>query len=264
MSDDNGDEKRITADSMDVSGDTSINNQTTDVHSTRHNSHNHNNMNDSRRSTRTSSKGNGEDKKKRRHRDDNSSNSSDESYRREKRRRKEKKKRRKRSSSSKRHRRSMGSSSSFSRDSENDTLDIDRKRNKSRKEKSHKTTRDDNPLNEAGVFEKCFDSKNLGGSCDCDETIEREEQQKHAAARRMVPMTREQYEAEQSKIREVYDAETGRMRLVRGSGEIMERIVSKEAHQQINRLATRGDGESYSRLIRHKASVKRSYYSGNG
>jgi hypothetical protein len=66
-------------------------------------------------------------------------------------------------------------------------------------------------------------------------------------------MTREQYEAEQSKVREVYDPESGRMRLVRGSGEIIERIVSRQAHQQINQQATRGDGASFSRMI-NKAS----------
>jgi hypothetical protein len=66
---------------------------------------------------------------------------------------------------------------------------------------------------------------------------------------RMVPMSREQYEAEQSIIREVYDEESGRYRLVRGSGEIIERIVSRSAHQQINQTATRGDGSSFSRSV---------------
>ena len=69
----------------------------------------------------------------------------------------------------------------------------------------------------------------------------------------MVPMSREQYEAEQSKIREVYDEETQRVRLVRGSGEIIERIVSRADHQGINQRATRGDGASFARYVLQKA-----------
>ena len=66
---------------------------------------------------------------------------------------------------------------------------------------------------------------------------------------RMVPMSREQFEKEQSVVREVYDEESGRVRLVRGSGEIIERIVSRDDHQRINQRATRGDGSSFSKHI---------------
>lgn len=66
---------------------------------------------------------------------------------------------------------------------------------------------------------------------------------------RMAPMSREQYEKQQSIIREVYDEESGRWRLVRGSGEIIERIVSRDDHQRINQRATQGDGSSFSRHI---------------
>lgn len=65
----------------------------------------------------------------------------------------------------------------------------------------------------------------------------------------MAPMSREQYEKEQSIIREVYDEESGRWRLVRGSGEIIERIVSREDHQRINQRATNSDGSSFSKNI---------------
>jgi hypothetical protein len=40
--------------------------------------------------------------------------------------------------------------------------------------------------------------------------------------------------AQQAVTREVYDEETGRYRLVRGTGEIVERIVSKSDHERIN------------------------------
>lgn len=65
----------------------------------------------------------------------------------------------------------------------------------------------------------------------------------------MAPMTREQYEAKRSEIREEYDAETGRYRLVRGTGEVLERIVSRDEHLAINRQATRGDGASFMRNL---------------
>lgn len=65
----------------------------------------------------------------------------------------------------------------------------------------------------------------------------------------MVPMTREQHEAQQSQIREVYDEESGRYRLVRGTGEIIERIVSRSEHSAINQRATRGDGSSFMRSV---------------
>ena len=68
----------------------------------------------------------------------------------------------------------------------------------------------------------------------------------------MIPMSKEEYDKEQSKIREVYDPLSGRVRLVRGSGEIIERIVSSAAHRQINSLATSGDGYAFSKGIYDK------------
>ncbi|XP_029639639.1 ADP-ribosylation factor-like protein 6-interacting protein 4 isoform X1 [Octopus sinensis] len=59
------------------------------------------------------------------------------------------------------------------------------------------------------------------------------------------PMTKEEWEKQQSVIRRVYDPTTGRNRLVKGDGEILEEIVSKERHQQINKQATVGDGLYY-------------------
>ena len=76
-------------------------------------------------------------------------------------------------------------------------------------------------------------------------------------ARRMVPMTKEEWEKQQvsrhllrfssgtdlihgfnssqNVIRKVYDPDTGRHRLVKGSGEILEEIVSYSRHKDINR-----------------------------
>ena len=67
--------------------------------------------------------------------------------------------------------------------------------------------------------------------------------------RMMIPMTKEAWERQQSQVREIYDEESGRFRLVKGSGEIVERIVSKTDHAIINQTATRGDGSSFNRSI---------------
>ena len=72
--------------------------------------------------------------------------------------------------------------------------------------------------------------------------------------RNFAPMTREHYEALQSQLREEFDPQTGRMRLVRGTGEIVERIVSRTQHQAINRQATRGDGAFFHRQVISQAA----------
>lgn len=61
----------------------------------------------------------------------------------------------------------------------------------------------------------------------------------------MAPMTKEQWEKEQNTVKRVYDESTGRWRLVKGSGEVIEEIVSKERHKAINQQATKGDGEFF-------------------
>ncbi|XP_073697419.1 ADP-ribosylation factor-like protein 6-interacting protein 4 [Garra rufa] len=63
------------------------------------------------------------------------------------------------------------------------------------------------------------------------------------------PMTKEEYEARQSVIRRVLDPETGRTRLVRGDGEILEEIVSKDRHKDINKQATKGDGDAFQKRL---------------
>lgn len=60
--------------------------------------------------------------------------------------------------------------------------------------------------------------------------------------RLMVPMTKEEYEKQQAQVRRVYDPETGRHRLIKGTGEVLEEIVSRERHKAINKTATQGDG----------------------
>ncbi|XP_048820037.1 ADP-ribosylation factor-like protein 6-interacting protein 4 isoform X1 [Lagopus muta] len=52
----------------------------------------------------------------------------------------------------------------------------------------------------------------------------------------MKPMTKEEWDARQSVIRRVVDPETGRTRLIKGDGEVLEEIVSKERHKEINKV----------------------------
>ena len=50
------------------------------------------------------------------------------------------------------------------------------------------------------------------------------------------PMTKEEYERQQSVVRRVFDPDTGRHRLVKGDGEIIEEIVSREQQKAINKV----------------------------
>lgn len=73
------------------------------------------------------------------------------------------------------------------------------------------------------------------------------EKEDHRAerSRAMAPMRPAEYAELRSRVREVRDPETGRIRLVRGTGEIIERIVPRGEHERINREATAGDGRSF-------------------
>ncbi|MEQ2177366.1 hypothetical protein GOODEAATRI_002740 [Goodea atripinnis] len=64
-----------------------------------------------------------------------------------------------------------------------------------------------------------------------------DEQKARLATKR--PLTKEEYEARQSVIRRVVDPETGRTRLMRGEGEIIEEIVTRDRHKEINKVSRR-------------------------
>lgn len=59
------------------------------------------------------------------------------------------------------------------------------------------------------------------------------------------PMTKEDWDKQQSVIRKVYDPDTGRTRLIKGDGEVLEEIVTYNRHKEINKVATEGDGSSF-------------------
>jgi phosphatidate phosphatase PAH1 len=64
-------------------------------------------------------------------------------------------------------------------------------------------------------------------------------------AKAMAPMTKAEWEKSQSVVRRVHDESTGRHRLIKGDGEVIEEIVSRDRHMAINRQATRGDGDYF-------------------
>ena len=59
------------------------------------------------------------------------------------------------------------------------------------------------------------------------------------------PETPAEYEKRQSQIRREVDPVTGRSRLIKGDGEILEEIVSQKRHMEINKQATQGDGKFF-------------------
>eukprot|EP00794_Sanderia_malayensis_P013763 gene13763-15203_t len=72
---------------------------------------------------------------------------------------------------------------------------------------------------------------------------------KQPKKRPMIPMTKEEYEKQQSVIRRVYDPDTGRNRLIKGDGEVIEEIVSHSRQREINKQATRGDAANFQRMM---------------
>lgn len=69
--------------------------------------------------------------------------------------------------------------------------------------------------------------------------------EQRARIQAMRPMTKEEWDARQSIIRRVVDPETGRERLIKGDGEILEEIVTKDRNKEINKHKTMGDGFTF-------------------
>merc|ERR1712242_304506 len=74
--------------------------------------------------------------------------------------------------------------------------------------------------------------------------------------KRKAPMTKEEWEKQQSVIRREFDEDTGRVRLVKGTGEILEEIVSRDRQKEINKQATLADGDSFSRDVKSRLGAR--------
>ncbi|XP_030756411.1 ADP-ribosylation factor-like protein 6-interacting protein 4 [Sitophilus oryzae] len=66
----------------------------------------------------------------------------------------------------------------------------------------------------------------------------------------MAPMRKEDWEKQQNVVRRVFCEDTGRYRLIKGDGEVLEEIVSKDKHIEINKQATKGDGEYFQKKLK--------------
>ena len=88
------------------------------------------------------------------------------------------------------------------------------------------------------------------------EELELEALRINAARSKRAPMTKEAYEKQQSEVRREYDEDTGRVRLVKGTGEILEECVSRERQREINKAATKGDGAAFQRDVRSRLGVR--------
>jgi Nuclear RNA-splicing-associated protein len=76
-----------------------------------------------------------------------------------------------------------------------------------------------------------------------------------------VPLTREQYEREQRQLHDTIERivlPDGRVRMVRGTGEVVETLVTKSQHAALNQQATRGDAaDFFAQSIHAAAAAKR-------
>ncbi|KAF0033884.1 hypothetical protein F2P81_013950 [Scophthalmus maximus] len=124
-----------------------------------------------------------------------------------------------------------------------DRADRDKKKKKRRRSSSSSTS-SSSPSSSSSNSRARSRSSKKGAHKD---QVMTDEQKARLSTKR--PLTKEEYEARQSVIRRVVDHETGRTRLVRGEGEIIEEMVSKEKHKEINKQATKGDGNAFQRKL---------------
>merc|ERR1712233_230344 len=150
----------------------------------------------------------------------------DKKVRKEKKDKKRKKKKKKASSSS---------------DSESDSSDEDAKKKK-------KKTKKDKKKKKKKPIEDC-EAELRASIAEVEEERKRREEERKKKA----PMTKEEWEKKQSVVRREFDEDTGRVRLIKGDGEVLEECVSRERQQEINRAATRADGASFQRDLARKA-----------
>lgn len=136
--------------------------------------------------------------------------------------------------------------------------DVDRRKKEAKKSARNRITpqsntdMDNHQTTQPSITETTVNEPTAGRqSIGRDAIVHTEEgsQQNLGKARSLAPMTRAQYDAQQSIVREVYDEQTGRYRLIRGTGEVIERMVSRSQHLAINQQATRGDGGSFARSV---------------
>ncbi|XP_007448742.1 PREDICTED: ADP-ribosylation factor-like protein 6-interacting protein 4 isoform X3 [Lipotes vexillifer] len=139
---------------------------------------------------------------------------------------------------------SSGSSSSDGRRKRGKHKGRKRKKKKKRKKPPKKRDKDEAKVQQTEALPgPSLDQWHRAAEEDEDGPVLTDEQKSRIQA--MKPMTKEEWDARQSVIRKVVDPETGRTRLIKGDGEVLEEIVTKERHREINKQATRGDGLAF-------------------
>lgn len=149
---------------------------------------------------------------------------------------KQDKKLRKEKKDKKRKKKKKASSSSESDSSDEDAKKKKKKTKKDKKKKKKKPIEDCEAELRASIAE-----------------VEEERKRREEERKKKAPMTKEEWEKKQSVVRREFDEDTGRVRLIKGDGEVLEECVSRERQQEINRAATRADGASFQRDLARKA-----------
>ncbi|CAB0018448.1 unnamed protein product, partial [Nesidiocoris tenuis] len=160
---------------------------------------------------------------------------------------KKKKKKRHRSTSSEESARKSSSSENSQSSDEERKKKLKKKRKKEKKKKAKEEKRKLKKLKKAAEQPPLIGPALPGSGGPIGPAIPAEilagvKQEEAEGRPRMAPMTKEEWEKRQSVVRRVYDEATGRHRLIKGDGEVLEEIVSRDRHLEINRQATLGDG----------------------
>lgn len=140
------------------------------------------------------------------------------------------------------------SSSSSSSDSSSDSSEEERARKRRRKRKAKlKKEKNKRKLKAAEIEVQKITSTSQTTKAPPDSEADIGPSIDLVSSKARAPMTKEEYEKLQSTLSRVIDPETGRHRLIRGTGEVVEEMVSKYRHAIINKEATRGDGRTFER-----------------
>ncbi|CAD5121030.1 DgyrCDS9571 [Dimorphilus gyrociliatus] len=143
--------------------------------------------------------------------------------------------------SRKRRRQTASTSRSTSSDS---SFEIEKKKKKHKKEKKkHKHSKKSKHKKKSKKHKK-RDEKERDSSPDAPKAAS---ETKETPKNFMRPMTYDEWKKKSQEIRREFDPESGRIRLIRGEGEIIEEIVSKKRQMEINRNSTLADGEFYAK-----------------
>ncbi|XP_045767993.1 ADP-ribosylation factor-like protein 6-interacting protein 4 [Maniola jurtina] len=158
--------------------------------------------------------------------------------------------------SKKRHRSESSSSSSSDSSREKKKLRKLKKKLKKEQKKTEKALKKKLKEEKKKLKKQKRDSKS--GSCDADTNVASADipLELMERSKAMAPMTKEEWEKRQSVVRKVHDEETGRYRLIKGDGEVLEEIVSYDRHREINRQATMADGDFFQSRTVDKHRVK--------